>query len=745
MSDDIKALVEELRRERKKTGGPSSAVDNALEMSKAGLSSAMGVVKTSVDNLKKNVQESADTYQSLSKAGMNFSGDLFAMSNAAVGMRMSTKEMEESFLSFQKDGILKGFGTNLTASAEGFAAASKSFFDNNSMAADSLRRMGFTTKDINEVLAMQGITLRGKFKDDQEMQSVAANNAFKLAQEMDALSKLTGKSRQEQAEMMKKQQADMQFEAAIRLKTQGMSAAEAANFEANARAQLHEANMLGQGQMFKEIFATGQIMTKEAATQAAINRDQAVAAQKMAETAADKTLKAEERDRRAAEARNELMGAAAKDLNDKTKLQAATLGDAGGAYSKVIMDNMGRQIDYSRVLEKVAAERGLDLSKAEDNKKAAQIARDEIKAAAEGQKKTGVDQKEAVDASSKALAAFTGRLGDVQSVINEKFVQPIQKDANKALNDLAETTFRADKNLGNLVKDYQGATTVAQKLKAGLDKGAMSGFKEAQGVVESAGAINQGAREFVPKAVEKVKEVAGAVTEAAQVKPPRRMTGSLGATGSMMENFGPGKLVELHGIEGVMTPKDINDIVKNTMEGAMKAVPKTGLMDTAQLNKLDELKRSVISSGTSKTGGIDLKKMSDTIQTDISSSYSNKVDMKSLKFDQFGMPITSQIREKAAEIPAEVKKKDEEKKTASTSTPTPAAQAPATTAAKPEEKKPDAAKPPAPTGKDSTLNDVVVALNQLNTKVNTLIDVQRDIGQRQIKATKANGKDVYAS
>ena len=49
-------------------------------------------------NVSKSVTESQDMYHSLSKAGMSFSGDLFAMGNAAVGMRMSTKELEESFL-----------------------------------------------------------------------------------------------------------------------------------------------------------------------------------------------------------------------------------------------------------------------------------------------------------------------------------------------------------------------------------------------------------------------------------------------------------------------------------------------------------------------------------------------------------------------------------------------------------------------------------------------------------------------
>ena len=771
----LDALIEELKRDRKRgssSGGGGGDTESKLDMTIDGIKKAGSVMFTSAEALKKNVAESADMYQNLSKAGMNFSGDLFAMSNAAVGMRMSTKEMEESFLSFQKDGILKGFGTNLTNSAEGFAAASKSFFDNNSKATDQLRAMGFTTRDINEVLALQGVTLRGKFKDDQEMQSVAANNAMKLANEMDALSKLTGKSRAEQAEMMKKQQADMQFEAAIRLKTQGMSAEEAAKFEANARQQLHEAQVLGQGQMFKEIFATGQIMTKEAATQAAINKDQANAAKKMADTAADRTLTAAQREEQGNKHRLDLMAAATKDMNDVTKLQAMTLGDAGGTYSKTLNEGASKQIDFVRTIEKTAAANNIDLKTKEGYAAAAKKAMEEIEMAQAGMRKDATGTAQPVDATSKALAGLTGRIGDVQSVLNEKFVQPIQGQVNKALEDLANKAFRADGTLGGMIKDRPGMekATVAQKAKSEIDIGGNAGFKEADGFLQSAGAVNKATHKLIDETIPAVKKVAEAAVEKvkqlAETQPKgSRSQGSLTMTGSMLENFGAGTPMMLHGMEAIMTPKDINSLVQNTLEGAMKAVPKSGVMDTTQLSKLDELKKSVISAGAPKTSGndldeqkraaimagapktgnIDLKKMGETVNANISSSYRDKVDMKSLKFDQYGMPITSQIKERAAEIPTEIKKKEEEKKAASTTQPSAPATPPATTAAKPEEKKPDAAKPPAATGKESTLNDVVVALNQLNTKVTTLIDVQKDLGQRQIKATKANGKDVYAS
>ena len=749
--DDLIRLMERNSGRSTTSSSSSSEKSTPINLDTKGLETAITTTADVFKNVKQSVSESQDMYHSLSKAGMSFSGDLFAMGNAAVGMRMSTKEMEESFLNFQKDGIIKGFGTNLTNSAEGFAKASKHFFDNNSEAADSLRRMGYTTKDINEVMALQGVTLRGKFKDDQEMASVAADNAKNLATEMDSLSKLTGKSRQEQAELMKKQQADMQFEAAIRLKTQGMSAKEAADFEANARQQLKDATILGQGQMFKEIFATGQIMTKEAATQAAINREQATAATNMAKTAADRTLTAAQREEKGNEYRRELMAASTKDMNDKTKLQFAAMGDAGGAVSKVMMDQYGKQVDMNRVIEKVAAQNNLNLKSQEDYRKAVEMAEKEVTAAQSGQRKNEKGQYEQVDASSRALTSFQGRLGDAASVMNEKFTQPIQGQVNKALGALAEGAFSASGNLGGIINQRAQGTTVSQKLKSEIDTGAEKGFKDSHGVIQSLGAANKAAHEMVNDTIPKAKKLADdavdTLKEKAQTRTTNhRATGSIGEAGKLIEDFGSGTLMELHGKETVLTEDQFKNMAKGMQYTGMKNQAEA-YQQTASM-KLDQMKKDIISFSASNMSKSEAKSQAATAaaaKSSLSSSGDNKpeIDRRALKFDQFGMPIAGGIKSKTAEMSQEVQKKEEEKKAAASNVEDQkkgiAAGKPATA----EEKKPDAAKPLPTASKDSSLSDVVASLNQLNSKVSQLIEVQKDIGQRQIKAVKSNSKDVY--
>jgi len=54
------------------------------------------------------------------------------------------------------------------------------------------------------------------------------------------------------------------------------------------------------------------------------------------------------------------------------------------------------------------------------------------------------------------------------------------------------------------------------------------------------------------------------------------MFGSLGTSGKLFENWGSGTIAELHGLEAVVTPEQMSDIVKNAASGAINSVSKLG-------------------------------------------------------------------------------------------------------------------------------------------------------------------------
>ena len=112
--------------------------------------------------------------------------------------------------------------------------------------------------------------MRTTLGSDKASRDRAYTAASDLAKEMDLISKLTGKNREEQMEEAKKRAADGQVEAKLRL----IGIEQGADAEAAARAafqkQFAEAEARGQGQMAKELFATGTVTSQEAATQMAL-------------------------------------------------------------------------------------------------------------------------------------------------------------------------------------------------------------------------------------------------------------------------------------------------------------------------------------------------------------------------------------------------------------------------------------------------------------------------------------------
>lgn len=620
---------------------------NPVEKSFSAIPGVGNMLYTSLSNA--NV-----AFQDLSKSGLGFRGDLIGLSTAAANSRLTLGE----FAAILKDSneTLIGLGGTATRGAEAFAKLSKSFLDDRS--ADQLRLLGYSSKDLNEIMALQAVTVRGKFESDKQQQQVLIENSQKLATEMDLMARLTGKSREAQMEQMKKAQADMQFEAAIRLKTAGMTAEEAAKFEANARSQYRDAELRGQGQMFKEIFSTGQIMSKEAATQAALNQEQAAATRKQAQISADASIESNKREQEATAAGREARAAAVADMNNKSKLQQMALGDAGGEATRAFNQSAAAQIGYTRGLESIAKEHQLDLNNRSDLAKAQKIQEERARKEAEGRDDAG----KSVNELNKSMILFEARAKDVSAALNESLLTPLRNldpafaSFNKMLSD-------AGTNFGGTGKGARPAIAeAAEKGRAGKELGDVTGLggdflkaahagskliedgsKKASEYIVKAGdffsdVTKNGASGILEGLTEKAKEVAPAIVQpakdaaktlegpleliyqkiikpladAATQKPPQRNTGSIGMTGKLFEDWGNGTLVELHGLEGVVKPEHMSNMAKGMAgQGAAKA--------------FEGLKNQL--STVSNQGGIDVSKISKEISTSISSA-TPKIDTK---------------------------------------------------------------------------------------------------------------------
>ena len=603
-------ILEELKRLNKNSAkggssptGPSVKLPGAGEFNifntaLGGAGKAADAVKDAYNKVAPGIEKGLDTWRELSKVGAGFSNDVVGMTVAAAGTRMPLQEFA-SIVGKNAEEML-GFGGTVTRGAEDFARMSKKMFDEYGTQTDQLRQMGYTNKELNEILLMQGSIQRGSFKDAQSRDKATIESATKLATEMDEMAKLTGKSREEQMANMKKAQADMQFEAAIRLKTQGMSAEDAKKFEDNARKQYGEAQLRGQGQMFKEVFATGQIMSKEAAIQASLNQEQAAATRKQAQVSGDSKLTADQREMQANAAAAEGRRAAAADMNNTAKLQLMTLGDAGGAASKALNDSAGAQIKQVRGLEAIAAANGLDLKNKDDAIKAQQLQDAEIKKSQEGKNKEG----ESVSGATKAVVNLGARVGDAESAIMNKLVLPLNRDVSPALGRFA------DRLLGSKSEALPASATKAgqslpQYMESEMDKGrSLASTDRPKGMLQTAGKMGKDAGEGINKVLPRSGGTYG-----------DGLTSE--AVGSILEITKPGEVV-LNPEQQMNMAKGMTDMgAEKALSGLADILPKQSASPpmSFDLGKISQdISTSVSGGGSSTVQGPDMAKMSADLQ-----------------------------------------------------------------------------------------------------------------------------------
>jgi len=556
-----------------------------------GIDVSVNAIKLPFEKLGEVVGNNTKIFETLSNTGNSFSNNIDLMKLSAANSRMTLEELSSVVQKSGKD--FSGLGGSVAKGGQAFTEFSKTFFE--SGLTENLRQMGYTSKDLNEVLATQIGFQKSTTDTSVAGQIKTAAAAADLANEMDLIAKQTGKTRKEQEASLEKAKADGQIEAKFRL----IGLTQSAEAEKEARAgfakQLAQAQAMGTDQIFKEMFTTGTVRSQEAAMQMGLlgqaARETANSAKELSKgnVAASQTAMDSAKEGNLANQSNKAL----------MQITAAGVGPAA--------DVMKKNIETNDALYQGAAK----------TVKAMGIAMDDVTKILGAQKKAIQDEQQARNGATSAMIAVQNRLGDMNAAANRAIRTPLMTgEANKQLQNAAN-------EMSQGVKPGASATKIAEGYANALVKSAAAGgesnsptstrsryeenLKKTPGVLTAIDTIDKGVGATVTGArnvANKVANFTADVMKVIKLEAPTRDEGTLGKTGQVFEpqDF-IGKVAKG---EMVLTPEQ----AKKFMEGA-----KTEGIADAMKNLGGMMPPTSASSG----GGFSLSSLSKEISTSVSS------------------------------------------------------------------------------------------------------------------------------
>lgn len=177
-----------------------TAYSGALSKNTDAFGALGGMVGKVVDGLANFAESSLAEYQALTGLGATFNKEVKDIKVAAAELGLSVEDMT-GFLRKNSES-LRAFGGTTDLAIANFKTLSTTVLDSRELGTE-LRRLGFTTKDINENLALYGEITDANARTDKLSVQQQAASAKELMVELDGLAKLTGKNRQELADEMR--------------------------------------------------------------------------------------------------------------------------------------------------------------------------------------------------------------------------------------------------------------------------------------------------------------------------------------------------------------------------------------------------------------------------------------------------------------------------------------------------------------------------------------------------------------
>ena len=563
------------------------------------------------------VGESAETWRKASEIGIGFNNDAIGLRNSIAGTRLSTDEWRDSIEKGRQG--FTALGGTMSDSAKRFNQLSTEF--SNTSAADELRKMGISTKEYNDILAIS--TAGKRFADfaDAESRKKANLAAADLALEMDKVAQLTGISRREQQEALQEKQKNARVQATIEMQIRagGADAKDGYDKMSSSMQKLGPAT----SKLADEIY-TGQALSQKSIAQlSALGPAGNQLREAITNVREAKTAEA----RQAAQLQVERAQAAvAEHVQSDASLNQIRYGqgEVAEAFGEISTSSRNYANGIDEIKKEAAAkgqamtteearlelEKRATLSKNIANGKAEADARAELAKATTPAEKAAAEAKLKEATAAKTTEVYTLAQARYNDTINAGIIavtgfnkavtapgSPTEKGLDKATKALANV--KTDKGVTSSSLDRGGILDTNRAGKA-ADALAEGNFKEAGkqaglGIIEviknlttvGTNVINVGG-DIVTK---------GAKTDLGSKPEPKGSyaEGTAGASfdvSKLIKDFGTKTNVDLHGEEAVLTKKQLQEM----LAGVQNSIPK--MPAGIDMSKLPPIATTVSSTTT---------------------------------------------------------------------------------------------------------------------------------------------------
>lgn len=570
-------------------GSSASSISSGISSSATDI---LGKIKQGGESLYETTGKTLDSWRRASDIGISFNNDALGL-RASVGQtRLSVDEWESVIRKGQYG--LTALAGGMTESTKVFNKLSRDFSDNT--AADQLRMMGWTEKEYNEVLALN-MTRRTAFNIKDEQARIAAiESTAELAKEMDAVAKLTGKSRQDMMREQEERNRDVRLQAAIdtEIARGGTKARESFNMMAQ------EMSATGVEKIGRSLYAGRGLTSQEQYQMAALgNAGTELKSAIEAVKAADKSGIESER-----VAAQKQFNSAIAAVSERARSEdfRYILQYIDGPLGEAAVGIKEKSTNFDLTMEAIKKEyeaKGKTASPEEIRAEAVRRAQNEMAGKdAENRKISGSNLTEVAVKLGARLKDTEAGLFKIVGAAGEAAGkwEAVGKAASKLVNVApnAEGKMVSSMERGGLLPEE------LTKITSSLEKGTLSADLPniivtsgkqavAEGMslvkdfsVDIAKVMGTSAKDFFEGIFG--KPAAPATPSATPASPaiPGRAEGSFGTVGKWIEDWGKETTVKLHGKEGVITEKQFDNLF-----GAFQQIKsKEGASVEKQLNNL---------------------------------------------------------------------------------------------------------------------------------------------------------------